>query len=43
MTPEKVQSLRQSIINALWANTELGEQAIYRIVEDILRRNNLIS
>lgn len=43
MTPEKVESLRQSIIKALWANAELGEYEIYRIVEDILRRNNLTS
>lgn len=41
MEKEKVNHLRQDIINALYIHTELSENEIYRITEEILRKNNL--
>lgn len=36
-----VEKLRQDIINALYINSELSNEKIYEIVEEILIKNNL--
>jgi len=42
MEKEKVNKLRQDMINSFYSNTELSNSEIYEIVEDILRKNGLI-
>lgn len=41
MEKEKVDKLRQDMINELYSHTELGNGAIYEIVNKILSKNNL--
>ena len=42
MTKEQVDKLRQDLINALYSNTDLGNDTIYEIVEKVLRKNGLV-